>query len=131
MRRIWLNFQGYTWDSFRWQIAHMKGIVLVYRGKLDHEGFITLLEIIYIFYGSTGGSNNDNMIERIRGDLAPDEMLFYSIAEIDVQVADLVVESLVYYISPRYNEKINNRIDGVMLECSGKCGLLSDVLPSL
>ena len=46
MQVISLDFKGYTWERFMWQVAYQKGILLVYRGKLDAEGFAMMQEIL-------------------------------------------------------------------------------------
>ena len=52
MQVVRLHFYGYTWERFRWQIAHQRGVLIVYRGKLDAEGYVKMKEILYIAHST-------------------------------------------------------------------------------
>lgn len=50
MKTIRLHFHGYTWEDYAFQISSLRGIFVIYKGKLDLEGAVLLQDILYIGY---------------------------------------------------------------------------------
>lgn len=129
MQTVKLNFYGYTWEDFKWQVANLKGILLVYRGKLDHEGFAVMEEILYIGNTSINELYETPLINEIKKGINPTDMLFFSYAEVDENVAIEVESLLVNKVKPRYS-KVDGATRELTIECQGNCTLLPSVVIS-
>lgn len=51
-----LDFQGYTWDKFFHVIADKQGILAIYGGKLESEGFVKMDSLLSVSYEERFGS---------------------------------------------------------------------------
>ncbi len=127
MQTVRLNFYGYTWEDFRWQISNLKGILLVYRGKLDMEGFTVMEEILHISNTSVKELYETPLMDEIKKNIPSTDMIFFSYADVDTEVAAQVESLLVEKVKPRYSISIKASRD-IIIESSGNCALLPSVI---
>lgn len=127
MNLIKLYFWGYTWEQFRGQIGQRKGILLVYKGIKDAEGFVVMKELVYIDYTSINELYENPVMDVIKKSMAPEEMLFYSMADVDERIAKEVLALLHGSVKSVLNEKVTVKSD-LVIECSGKCDMLPHII---
>ncbi len=81
-RRVELYFYGYTWEEYAFQISSLKGIFVIYQGRLDSEGSIDIKDLLYV--GNHNGivALNENSVKAsIKQYVEPGCRLFLSYAE--------------------------------------------------
>lgn len=82
MKKIELEFQGYTWDDYFYVIANKPGILVAYRGGLDNEGTVKLDEIIYVDEADElGVLYESKQFAEVRKSISNKDRLFFSYAE--------------------------------------------------
>lgn len=129
MQIVRLNFYGYTWETFKWQIANQKGILLTYRGKLHPEGSAVMEEILHIGYTSIKELYETSLFDEIKKNMTPTDMIFYSYANIDKSIATEVESLLVETVKPRYNND-SKASQNIIIENRGNCALLPELIIS-
>lgn len=127
MTRIKLNFWGYTWEDFVPQISERKGIFLVYKGKLDNEGFVKVTELLYIDYTKASLLYPSEIIDSIKKELNKTEMLFFSFANVDERIADEVLKFILSKISTSYNQK-TVCTSCFIIESTGNCDFFPPII---
>ena len=127
MNLVKLYFWGYTWDQFRGQIGRRKGILLVYKGIKNAEGFVVMKEIVYIDYTSIDELYENPVVDAIKASIAPEEMVFYSMADVDECIAKEVSGLLLNAVKSVFNERVLVKSD-LVIECNGKCDLLPHII---
>ena len=81
-KQIFLHFYGYTWEEYSFQLPSMKGIYVVYGGKLSCEGEIELHNVLYIgFHESISEMFDRGVFENIRRQSSPYDRFFLAYAE--------------------------------------------------
>ena len=126
MKVIELNFYGYTWEEYAFQISSLQGIFIIYKGRIDAEGFIELNQVLYIGYHKGIIELYDhNVIESIRRLVAPSERIFLSYAEIHSDVVGKDMASLINNeVKPLYKNKETREVSDYKLICKGNCDLI-------
>ena len=128
MQIVKLNFWGYTWEQFRLQIDYQQGILLVYRGFLDAEGFVRMKEIVYVDYSNIHELYHTPVMSSIKESIVSGEMLFFSLAEVDQEIANDVKALLVDAVKPMFNERVEVINSKISIECIGNCDLLPHII---
>lgn len=123
MQKVVLDFWGYTWDEFRGLVGDLLGIVLVYKGRLDSEGFPKMEELLFIDYSSINKIADSEVGRKIRGAIKDNDRLFFSYAEVSADLAHDVLSKLIYNNQPRYNN-INTKSNNLIVVCKGCCELV-------
>ena len=126
MKVIELNFYGYTWEEYAFQISSLQGIFIIYKGRIDAEGFIDLNQVLYIGYHKGLIELYDqNVIECIRRLVAPSERIFLSYAEVHSDVVGNDMASLINNeVKPLYKNKEIREVSDYKLICKGNCDLI-------
>lgn len=126
---IKLYFQGYTWDEYFYIIANKPGILVVYKGGLDCDGYVKMDEILYV----DGAEKMSDLYlsERfiiIRKRISPRDRLFFSYAEMKGEGRKEVVACL----NKRLNLIESNGLpnNSVQLLCEGAYALFPEELLS-
>lgn len=126
MKLVELNFYGYTWEEYSFQISSLQGIFIIYNGGLDAEGFVKLNQVLYIGYHKGLIELYDQKVfESIRQFVAPSERVFISYAEVlnDVVGNDLV-SMINNAVKPLYMNKAIKNVYDYKLICKGNCDLI-------
>lgn len=126
MNLVTLDFHGYTWEQFLGQIAGSCGIILSYRGKLDPEGFVVVLEILHVSYGTSLDLEESQLIKKMRESFSPSEQLFFSFAKVEKKWATDVVQLIVHAAKPKFNYETGIIRNDLMLLCKGACDFLPE-----
>ena len=124
-KRVSLEFQGYTWDDYFYAIANKTGILVVYRGGLDMEGFVKMDEILYIAESDRLSKIYESeVISKIRKSISPTDRLFFSYAEITDDNRNEVVSC----IKRKLNLTEDDNDNGIALQisCQGACALFPE-----
>lgn len=118
-----LEFFGYTWDDFFHVISDKEGVLVTYRGCLDHEGVPLMKEILFIDYGKRlGDVFKSDCFKTIKFELGRSEMLFYTYAPTKEIDGIKIKEALISALKPRLNND-STRPEIVELHCKGACAL--------
>ena len=117
-----LVFQGYTWDDYFYAIANKTGILVVYRGGLDIEGFVKTDEILYIAEsGRLSKIYESEEISKIRKSILPTDRLFFSYAEIVGNIRSKVVSRIRRKLNLAEDDNENDI--ALQVFCQGACAL--------
>ncbi len=130
MKKIILEFHGYTWDEYFYVIAHKHGILVTYKGGLDSKSFIRLDEILFV-------DEADELIKiyesehlkEIRASLGSNDRLFFSFSEMDKEGRSYVVETLTEILRPRFifsKSKVKSHVS-----CIGSCALFPEEIKAV
>ena len=125
MKEIELNFYGYTWEKYAYQIAGKPGIYIVYSGHLDPEGFVVMNRVLYVGYHKRCADILDNeIIDVLRSSLVNYDNLFFSYAvypseKEGKEIAALIMNSLNLNKVKLVKDKVDKKI-----VCKGKCELI-------
>ena len=123
MKNYILEFQGYTWDKFFHVIADKQGILAIYSGRLDSEGFVKLDSLLSVSYEENFGSLYESKkIDELRNIVSPSHMLFYSYAYIDKKVGKDISDYINFLINKKYP------YTKYKIHCSGACALFPDII---
>lgn len=120
MKTVKLEFWGYTWESFKGQIPDSSYIYLIYRGYLDSEGFVKMSQLLYIDYAIMTELYESTMMSQIKKNLSSTDMLFFSYAKVDEDIALDVRNLLINRIPTPYNQAIPSP-NNLVIETSGNC----------
>lgn len=126
MKEVELNFYGYTWEEYAFQISSLQGIFIIYRGRLDAEGFVELNQVLYIGYHKGIIELYDQKVfESIRQFVAPSERIFISYAEVHSDEVGNDLTSLINMeVSPLHMDKELRKVSNYKLICNGNCELI-------
>ena len=118
--QISLLFQGYTWDQYFQMIADKQGILAVYSGRLDGEGNVKMVSLLSISWEKRLGDFYDSgYINQFRSELSPNQMLFYSYAEIAETEGAIIAQQLKNMLSNNGEVKKSE----LEIHCTGACAL--------
>lgn len=128
MKRITLNFYGYTWEDYAFQISSLKGIFIVYKGIIDPEGFIDIKELLYVgYHNGIIELYEKNIIEAIKQYVNSSERIFLSYAEVPPEEDGIALASLmVNGAHPKYCLNATTPTSNVLLICEGNCKLIPE-----
>lgn len=126
MKKIALTFYGYTWEEYAFQISSLKGLLVVYKGKLDHEGFVDINEVLYVGYHyGILELYDDNIIDSLKQYMDSGERLFLSYAEVPSDADGETISSLISKaVHPKYKKKMINCDGQMKIICQGNCELI-------
>ena len=129
MRKFELYFHGYTWEEYAFQISSLKGIFVIYQGRLDSEGFIDIKEILYVgYHNGIVGLYENGVINSIKHYLEPGNRLFLSYAETPTDdVGDNLASIIASVVKPKYNPKgVRNDFLDTQIVNKGYCKLIPE-----
>lgn len=129
MRKFELYFYGYTWEEYAFQISSLKGIFVIYQGRLDSEGFIDIKEILYVgYHNGIVGLYENGVINSIKHYLEPGNRLFLSYAETPTDdVGDNLASIIASVVKPKYNPKgVRNDFLDTQIVNKGYCKLIPE-----
>ena len=126
MKVVELNFYGYTWEEYAFQISGLQGIFIIYKGILDAEGFVVLNKVLYIgYHNGLIELYNQKVFESIRQFVAPSERIFLSYAEVLNDVVGNDLATLINNeVNPLYKNKETKIVSDYKLICKGNCDLI-------
>lgn len=125
-KEITLHFYGYTWEEYAFQISNMKGIFVVFSGKLTGDGVINLNEVLYIGY-HTGISEmyEKHIFDQLKPLIKNNERIFLSYSEVPDDVDFSTIESkLIQSVNPRIIKIYEPKADTIRIICEGNRGLI-------
>lgn len=127
-KQIFLHFYGYTWEEYSFQLPSMKGIYVVYGGKLSCEGEIELHNVLYIgFHESISEMFDRGVFENIRRQSSPYDRFFLAYAEFhDIEKGKAIVQKLndaVQVMHPMITSSDADTLGNVKIYCEGSCAL--------
>lgn len=131
MKEVTLTFYGYTWEDYAFQISSLKGLFVVYKGKLDHEGYVDIKEVLYVgYHNGIIELYDDNIIDSLRQYMDTGERLFLSYAEVPSDADGGTISSLISKaVHPKYKKKNNkNSSEQFTITCKGNCELIPQVI---
>lgn len=132
MKDIKLRFYGYTWEDYAFQISSLRGVFVVYKGKLDYEGAVALKDILYVgYHHGIYEMYNEGIMNQIKEFVDTSDRIFLSYAEVPNDVDGKKIEALLRKaIKPRlYVEELTNS-SGTQIICDGACSLFPEELLS-
>ena len=123
---ITLHFYGYTWEEYAFQISNMKGIFVVFSGKLIEDGNIGLCKILYIGYHAGISELYENqIIDKLKPLMNSNERIFFSFSEIPHGEDYKIIESkLNIAVNPSFKRIFEPLAISVRIICEGSRGLL-------
>lgn len=126
MKVFELNFYGYTWEEYAFQISSLQGVFIIYKGRIDAEGFIELNKVLYIGYHRCIIELYDqNIFESIRHFISPLERIFLSYAEVHSDEIGKELASLMNKeVTPLYKNLEIRILSNYKLVCKGNCDLI-------
>ena len=126
MKVVELKFYGYTWEEYVFQISSLQGIFIIYKGKIDAEGFVKLNQVLYVGYHKGLIELYDQKVfESIRQFVAPSERIFISYAEVLNDVVGNDLASMINnVVTPLYKNKEIKTVSDYKLICKGNCDLI-------
>lgn len=129
MRKFELYFYGYTWEEYAFQISSLKGIFVIYQGRLDSEGFIDIKDILYVgYHNGIIGLYENGVINSIKHYLEPGNRLFLSYAETPSDdVGDNLASIIASVVKPKYNPNgVRNDFLNTQIVNKGYCKLIPE-----
>ena len=125
--KVTLHFFGYTWEEYAFQISSLKGLFVIYNGKLDSEGAIVINDILYVGYHNGILEMYDgNIISQIKNYVNEGERIFMSYAEVPDVISGKDIEMILKTkLRPKfgvidYNAELVNDLNII---CKGSCAL--------
>lgn len=125
-KQITLHFYGYTWEEYAFQISTMKGIYVVYRGKLGIEGEVELHDVLYIgYHGSMSEMYDCGVIDFFKSQPSPYDRIFLAYAEFhDIAKGRDLAKKLNDAMHSMMTSSDIDTLDNVKIYCEGSCALL-------
>lgn len=123
-----LYFHGYSWEEYFHVISNKSGILVVYKGYLDKEGFVNMKDIIYIDEADKiGDLYCSEKFDLIRKKLAPIDRLFFSYAEMPKNGRKDIAAflNMFFKLGNIHKDRLQTR-----LLCKGACALFPQELLS-
>lgn len=130
MKKVTLTFYGYTWEEYAFQISSLKGLFVVYKGRLDNEGYVDIKEVLYVgYHNGIIELYDDNIIDSLKQYMDFGERLFLSYAEVpsdtDGETISSLISKAVHSIYKKEKkEKIKNSSEQITITCKGNCELI-------
>ncbi len=127
MKKFELYFYGYTWEEYAFQISSLKGIFVIYQGRIDSEGLIDIKDILYVGYHNGIIDLYDNgVINSIKQYLEPGNRLFLSYAETSTDEDGKYLASIIAsVVKTKYNpEGVRSDFMNTQLVNKGNCKLI-------
>ena len=126
MKRVELLFYGYTWEEYAFQISSLQGIFIIYRGKIDSEGFVVIEEVLYVgYHHGIIELYEQGIIESLKDYIASTERIFMSYAEVKLESVGLDVASVIRNeVRPKYKSEETKKVSDYHLICKGNCELI-------
>lgn len=130
MKQVELNFYGYTWEEYAFQISGLKGIFIVYKGRLDPEGLIELKEVLYIGYHKGLIELYDQkIIESIKQFITSSDRIFLSYAEVPLDIVGSEIASMIIeVVHPKHSLKSAGCASDIRVICKGSCNLIPEII---
>lgn len=125
-KEITLHFYGYTWEEYAFQVSCLKGIFVVFSGKLSGDGDIVLNDILYIGY-HTGISEmyEKRIFDQLKPLVKDNERIFLSYSEVPEDVDFSIIESkIVQSVNPKLNRVLEPTANNIKIVCEGNRGLI-------
>ena len=132
MKEIRLNFYGYTWEEYAFQVSNIKGLFVIYKGQLDKEGFVSLQDILYVgYHHGIYEMYDEGCMNQIRHFIDPNDRIFLSYSEIPLDVDGKAVETILRNsIKPRFVRETEMIPSEIEIICDGACALFPEGLIS-
>ena len=127
MKKVTLTFYGYTWEEYAFQISSLKGLFVVYKGRLDHNGYVDIKEVLYVgYHNGIIELYDDNIIDSLKQYMDFGKRLFLSYAEVPSDTDGETISSLISKaVHPKYKKEIIiNSSEQVTIICKGNCELI-------
>lgn len=128
-KQITLYFYGYTWEEYAFQISSMKGIYVVYGGKLSSEGEVELHVVLYIgFHTSMSEMYDCGVFELLKKRSSLYDRIFLAYAEFhDIEKGKAVAQKLndvMQTMHPMITSSDTATLGDVKIFCEGSCAML-------
>ena len=122
VERLFIEFQGYTWDEYFYVIANKAGILVAYKGGLDSEGIPQMKEILYVDEADEINTIYESIkLNEIRKRVGKTDRLFFSYAEIGKKNRAVITRAIRDSLTSDSIKE--NKISNVRLSCKGACAL--------
>ena len=125
--KVTLHFYGYTWEEYAFQISGLKGIFVIYNGKLDSDGAIVIHEILYVgFHNGILEMYDDDIISQIKNYVNEGERIFMSYAEVPDLINSKDIETILKTkLKPKFGvvNKKTELVNDLNIICKGSCAL--------
>lgn len=125
MKTIRLHFHGYTWEDYAFQISSLRGIFVIYKGKLDLEGAVLLQDILYIgYHRGIYEMYDEGCMDQIKNFVTANGRIFLSYAEVPAGEDGKVVERFLRKsIKPCFGGEETVVSSEMQIVCGGACAL--------
>lgn len=126
MNKVTLTFFGYTWEEYAFQISSLKGLFVVYKGRLDREGYVDIEDVLYVgYHNGILELYDDNIIDSLKQFMDSGERLFLSYAEVPSDADGETISSLISKaVHPKYKKNMINCSEQMTIICKGNCELI-------
>lgn len=130
MKEIKLRFYGYTWEDYAFQISSLRGVFIIYNGKLDYEGAVVLKDILYVgFHHGIYEMYDEGIMNKIKGYVDSTDRIFLSYAEVSDDDKGKEIEvHLRGVLKPRFGAEEVARHSDLQIICEGACALFPNEL---
>lgn len=101
---------------------------MVYKGIIEPEGFIDILELLYVgYHNGIIELYEKNIIEAIKQYVNPSERIFLSYAEVPAgEDGSALVSLMVNGAHPKFCLNATTPASNILLICEGNCKLISE-----
>ena len=125
MKEIRLKFHGYTWEDYAFQISSLRGIFVIYKGKLDLEGAVLLQDILYIgYHQGIYEMYDEGCMDQIKNFVTANGRIFLSYSEVPAGVDGEEVEQFLRRtVKPRFGGEETAGSSEMQIVCGGACAL--------
>ena len=132
MSEIKLRFYGYTWEDYAFQISSLRGVFVIYKGKLDYEGAVVLKDILYVgYHHGIYEMYDDGTMNQIKEYVDDNDRIFLSYAEVPDDDKGREIDFYLRDImKPRFGIKEVERHSVLHINCEGACALFPNELLS-
>ena len=132
MKGLNLRFYGYTWEDYAFLISSLRGVFVIYKGKLDYEGVVLLKDILYVgYHHGIYELYDDGIMNQIKDYVDSTDRIFLSYAEVSDNDKGKEIEAhLRNVMKPRFSAEVLARHSELHIICEGACALFPNELLS-